>query len=315
LLDQASEDFYCLVLMQATHVRAWTADDLMLLRGLADQLSLAVRNARLFDAMQSTALELQSKNAELEAFVYTVSHDLQAPVVSLRGFASLLQTRYSAHLDARGLTYITRIAANAEFLAKMLQDLLELSRVGRLREPDEDIATDGVIESVIHDLAAAMARRNVALQLPPVWPVVRYSRTHLRQVFSNLMSNAIKFMGPQAEPRVELGWRRLELEGAELADDPRATARRVEFFVRDNGIGIHPDYHERIFGAFQRLKVIDVEGTGVGLSIVKRIVELHGGAVRVDSAPNAGSAFYFTAPEVVAEPTQALDPDQAHVQG
>ncbi|MGQ0602596.1 MAG: ATP-binding protein [Anaerolineales bacterium] len=279
--SQSAETLYTISLMQVTHTRRWSADDIALLRGIADQLSLALRNAQLFGDVQQAAAELKAKNAELEAFVYTVSHDLQAPVVSLRGFASLLQSRYHAALDERGQSYVARIGANADYLSRLLQDLLELSRVGRREEPDEDIAVGAVIEEVLGDYSQTLAERSIQLKLPKSWPVVTYARTRLRQVFSNLLNNAIKFMGAQPQPQIELSWRSLP---------------HIEFCVKDNGIGIHPDYHQRIFNLFERLKQIEVEGTGVGLSIVKRVIESRGGAIRVESTPGTGAAFFFTIP-------------------
>lgn len=316
LLGPSVSNFYCLGLMQVTHAREWGAGDQGLVRGLADQLALALRNAELFDAMQQAAHELQLKNKELEAFVYTASHDLQAPVVSLRGFASLLRARYGAQLDERGALYVERIAANAEFLARMLKDLLELSRVGRLEEPDEAVAIETVIEPVLNDLAHLISQRGVSVELPPTWPVALYPRIRLRQIFFNLLSNAVKFLGSQPKPRIEVGWRRIPPDGlalvgrgpqanraeADSASDSTGEAAwepgsQIEFFVKDNGIGIHPDHQPRIFDPFHRLKAVEVEGTGVGLSIVQRILEKRGGAVRLESTPGLGSTFYFAIPE------------------
>ncbi|HRE27681.1 MAG TPA: ATP-binding protein [Anaerolineales bacterium] len=276
---QIDDRFYVLMLMQVTHGRRWSEDEQTLLRGIAGQLALALRNAQLFETTQHAAAQLRAKNAELEAFVYTVSHDLQAPVVSMRGFASLLQTR---HRD--------RIAANSEYLSRLLNDLLELSRVGRLEEPDEALSAGDVVRAVLEDLRSSLRERGVDPVLPASWPQVRFSRVRLRQVFSNLISNAIKFLGTQSEPRIEIGWRALAAEPA-----------LIEFWVRDNGIGIHADYHQRVFRPFQRLKVVEVDGTGVGLSIVRRIVEGRGGLVRVESAPGQGATFFFTAPLVALE--------------
>ena len=155
------------------------------------------------------------------------------------------------------------------------------------------------------------------LEVPPAWPLVRYSRIRLREVFSNLLSNALKFLGPQPKPLIEVGWRRI-FENA--ADDPDAAgaAQRaeaasgspgehlIEFFIKDNGIGIDPGDQQRIFLPFQRLEKVSVEGTGVGLSIVKRIIEGRGGALRVDSTSGQGTTFFFTLP--AAPETDELTP-------
>lgn len=302
---QTPDRLYAFSLMQLTHARQWTEADAALLRGIADQLALALRSAELFDGVRRAAGQLEAKNAELEAFVYTVSHDLQAPVVSMRGFATLLQARYRAQLDERGAAYVARILANADFLGRLLQDLLELSRVGRQEEPDESVPVQAVVSEVVQDLSQALTERDVALTLPAEWPRVCYSPTRLRQVFSNLLTNAVKFLGTQPRPSIEVGWQAAATDQDDFpaytpaeaaAGRPAVPPGHVEFFVRDNGIGIHPDYQQRIFVPFERLKQVDVAGTGVGLSIVKRIVEGRGGVIRVESRPDHGATFYFTLP-------------------
>ena len=315
--SQGTETFYTLRLMQVTYGRQWTDDDVVLLRRLADQLAIGLRNAELFDASQRSAAALRAKNTELETFVYTVSHDLQGVVAALGGFASLLQTRYQTQLDERGNMYVARIAVNANYLDQMLRHLLELARVGRVEEPDENVPVGAVVEEVLNDLARPLAERKAVLKVPPAWPLVRYSRIRLREVFSNLLSNALKFLGPQPQPLIEVGWRRLFENGVadlgEASVAQRAAGlpgeRLIEFFIKDNGIGIDPSDQQRIFLPFQRLEKVSVEGTGVGLSIVKRIVEGRGGAVRVESAAGQGAMFYFTLP--AAPETDDLTPLEA----
>jgi signal transduction histidine kinase len=309
--SQGKESFYTLRLMQVTYGRQWSHDDVMLLRRLADQLAIALRNAELFDASQRSAAALRDKNTELETFVYTVSHDLQGAVASLGGFATLLQTRYQTQLDERGNMYVARIAVNANYLDRMLRHLLELSRVGRVEEPDEVVPVGAVVEEALNDLARLLAERKVVLEVPPAWPLVRYSRIRLREVFSNLLSNAFKFLGDQPQPLIEVGWRRIFDSSAE--DLPEAAAafqsggraepvpslpgeHLIEFFIKDNGIGIDPGDQQRIFLPFQRLEKVNVEGTGVGLSIVKRIIEGRGGSLRLESTPGQCTTFFFTLP-------------------
>jgi len=282
IADPEGRTPYSLMLYQITHPRRWSPEETGLLLSIADQLALTLRNARLFRDVQLAADELRNKNAELESFAYSVSHDLQAPAVSLRGFASLLKSQYGDRLEEQGNLYLARIVANADFLSQMLQDLLELSRVSSSYEPMEQVAVGIVVEKALSDLARPIAERGVVVQLPAAWPVVSYSHMQLYQVFSNLLSNAVKFMGDQPEPRLEIDWRRV--------------GEQIELTVSDNGIGFPPNYHERIFRVFQRLGQVDVEGTGVGLSIVKQVVERHGGRIRVESTPGAGASFSFTVP-------------------
>jgi signal transduction histidine kinase len=318
--SQSKENFYTLRLMQVTYGRQWTGDDVALLRRLADQLAMALRNAELFDASQRSAVALRAKNTELETLVYTVSHDLQGAVASLGGFAALLQTRHQTQLDERGNMYVSRIAVNANYLDRMLRQLLELSRVGRVEEPDEIVPVGAIVEEALNDLARPLAERNVVVEVPPAWPLVRYSRLRLREVFSNLLSNAFKFMGSQPKPLIEVGWRRIfetanddsdEAAGVQAIERAEACPglpgeHLIEFFIKDNGIGIDPADHQRVFLPFQRLEKVSVDGTGVGLSIVKRIIEGRGGTLRVDSTPSQGSTFFFTLP--AAAETDELTP-------
>lgn len=319
--SQGKEGFYTLKLMQVTYPRQWSADDVVLLRHLADQLAIALRNAELFNDTQRSAATIKAKNIELETFVYTVSHDLQAVVASLGGFASLLQTRYQAQLDERGSMFVGRIAVNADTLDRMLRHLLELSRVGRVEEPDEVVPVGAVVEEVLNDLSRLSAERKVVLEAPSAWPLVSYSRIRLRQVFSNLLSNAFKFLGTQPKPVIEIGWRRISDEPAQLdrSASPAPGAARhtyfppnqpddhlIEFFIKDNGIGIDRSDQQRVFLPFQRAEKLMVEGTGVGLSIVKQIIEGRGGTIRVESTPGQGSTFFFTIP--AAAETDELTP-------
>jgi len=223
---------------------------------------------------------LQAKNSELQSFVYTVSHDLRGPLVSVDGFAKLLADEYSERLDAQGQHYLERLQANVSRMDSMLSDLLELSRVGRTDEPRQAVEVRQVVADALDSLAAVIresgAQVKVADDLPTVW----YSRTRLFQVFSNLISNAIRFSRPGEVPQVEIGW--------------LPQVRSYVFFVKDNGIGIAEGDGPKVFEIFSRLKQKDVEGTGIGLAIVKRIVENHGGEVGVDSVPGQGSTFWFT---------------------
>jgi len=236
---------------------------------------------------------LEAKNRELEDFVYTVSHDLRAPLISMEGFARLLAEEYSERLDAEGRDYLRRVRANVGAMDRLLTDLLELSRVGRVEESAEAVDVGEVVAEALEELAGIIKQSGAEVTVAQDLPTARYSPARLCQVFSNLISNAIKFSQPGVAPRIEIGY------------EPAERAHR--FRVKDNGIGIAPAHREKIFQIFGRLQQKKVEGTGIGLAIVKRIVEDHGGEVGVDSAPGAGSTFWFTVPD------QGLDIlDQEH---
>jgi light-regulated signal transduction histidine kinase (bacteriophytochrome) len=200
--------------------------------------------------------------------------------VSLEGFARILADEYSERLDAEGQHYLTRLRANVRTMDSLLADLLALSRVGRAEEPLQEVPVGEVVAAALDNLAALVDQSGAVVQVANDLPTVRYSRPRLFQVFTNLISNAIKFSRPGEIPQVEVG-----------ADQLPSAYR---FFVKDNGIGIAEAHQQQVFEIFRRLKQKEVEGTGIGLAIVKRIVENHSGAVGVDSIPGAGSTFWFT---------------------
>ncbi len=225
---------------------------------------------------------LTARNRELESFVYTASHDLRTPLVSIEGFARLLEEDYADRLDREGREYLWRVRANAADMESLLSDLLELSRVTRTQEPKGTVSVAEVVAQVLQQLDHAIKDSKVTLVVPEDLPTVCASETRLRQIFTNLLSNAIKFSREGVAPQVEIQWEKL----------PDA----YRFLVKDNGIGIPEEYRERIFELFTRLKEKDVAGTGIGLAIVKRIVEDHGGELGVESKVGEGSTFWFTLP-------------------
>lgn len=242
---------------------------------------------RALDAMNARMMalnrSLEQKNQELEDFVYTVSHDLKAPVISFQGFSSLLVRRYAEALDATGRHYLCRIQENADHMERLIGDLLELSRIGRTTEAYEEVDVKEVVHRVLESVRFQLEERDADVQIPEEFPVIRCDRLRLEQVFMNLISNAVKYAHSERPLRIEVGW------------DEKDGYYRL--YVRDNGIGIDPAYHERIFGIFQRLHDVEgVEGTGAGLTIARRIVEYHGGRIWVESERDKGATFYFTLP-------------------
>ncbi|MEM7587438.1 MAG: ATP-binding protein, partial [Acidobacteriota bacterium] len=252
---------------------------------IAERHRVEAERATLMVAMEEKHSELEAQNAELERFTYTVSHDLKSPLVTIQGFVGLLAKDARAGNLERMETDISRIKQAAGMMKRLLDELLELSRIGRIANPSETVGLSEVARCAVSQLPAKLGSRSVTLRVADDMPEVVVDRLRLQEVFQNLVENALKFMGDQAAPRIEV--------------DARRQGEEVLCWVRDNGIGIDPRYHERVFGLFERLEGHrsgqPIEGTGVGLALVKRIVEVHGGRVWIESpGPDRGSTFFFT---------------------
>ncbi len=233
------------------------------------------------ESLKELNASLARSNEELEQFAYVASHDLQEPLRMVASYAQLLAERYQGQLDERADRYIGYAVDGARRMQGLINDLLTLSRVGTRTLPFAPTRCDEVVAEVLHDLGKAIEDCGAQLSLGPL-PTVLADRTQLGQVFHNLLANALKFHG-EAPPRIELSAQR---EGAQW---------RIS--VADNGIGIASQYHERIFIIFQRLcEWGKYPGSGIGLAIVKKIVERHGGRIQVESAAGEGARFSFTVP-------------------
>jgi signal transduction histidine kinase len=226
--------------------------------------------------------ELSKQNAELERFAYTVSHDLRNPLVTIKGFLGMLEQDMKEKNLEKIPDDFQRISGAADKMNALLAELLEFSRVGRLLNPPEEIDLAGLVGEAVELLDARLRSKNVVVVSSPDLPPVYGDRTRLREVIENLIDNAAKYTSDQVSPRIEIGIR----GGTEPV-----------FFVKDNGMGIEPEYQEKIFGLFNKLDPTS-EGTGVGLALVKRIIEFHGGRIWVESeGPGRGSTFCFTIPD------------------
>ncbi len=233
---------------------------------------------------ESLIQELENKNTELERFTYTVSHDLKSPLITIKGFLGFLENDTKSGNIDRLNADIQRISNATDKMQRLLNELLELSRIGRLKNEPEIIPFEALAREALDLVAGTIQANNVKVEIQTGMPDVYGDRQRLLEVVQNLLDNAAKFMGKQPDPRVEIGQRGEDAERG-----------MPVFFVQDNGIGISPEYFERVFGLFNKLDAT-TDGTGVGLAIVKRIVELHGGRIWVESEAGGGSTFFFTLP-------------------
>jgi PAS domain S-box-containing protein len=267
--------------------RVWSNAEADALRVAANVLAGAIKRSQIDSILQNELQqrktlieELENKNTELERFNYTVSHDLKTPLVTIRGFLGYLEEDMLKGNIERFKQDAKRIENAVDKMNNLLKDLLELSRVGRLMNPPVTVSFDELVHEALELVRGRLIERNVTVHTLPNLPIVYVDKPHLIMALQNLIDNAAKYMGDQRSPRIEIG-----MEG-------RENGQQV-FFVRDNGMGINPEYHDQIFGLFNKLDVRS-EGTGVGLALVKRIIEVNGGRIWVESETGAGSAFYFT---------------------
>jgi len=224
--------------------------------------------------------ELKTKNEELQNFTYTVSHDLRAPLITISGFLGYLEQDAQKGNVERVQRDTLRINEAVSKMQRLLSELLELSRIGRLMNPPEAVPFSEIVQEALRLLEGRLEAKQVEVKTEAEFPVVYGDRVRLVEVVQNLVDNAAKFMGDQKNPRIDLGVKN---------ENGKPT-----FFVYDNGIGIEPEQQERVFGLFNKLDN-NTEGTGIGLALVKRIVEVHGGKIWIESEGiGNGTTFYFT---------------------
>lgn len=236
--------------------------------------------------LETQKKDLEKVNLELDAFVYTASHDLRAPLRGIESFANFLEQDYADKVDAEGKDYLRRICLGVTRMEQLISDLLTLSRISRIKNPYEDVNIGELIKSVTDSIEFDLQAHHVELKIAKDMPVVYCDQIKIRQVFLNLINNAVKFSSKnnKENPRVEIGHNDREQEH--------------EFYVRDNGIGIDQQNHQQVFGIFKRLhKSEEYEGTGAGLTIVKRVIVDHDGRIWIDSELGEGATFYFTIPK------------------
>ncbi|MBL8089522.1 MAG: GAF domain-containing protein [Anaerolineales bacterium] len=268
---------------------AFTENDVRLLETIAANFAVAIENARLQESIQQELIiqeklvqQLEKKNEELERFTYTASHDLKAPLITIRGYLGYIEKDAKSGNYQRLLRDTQRISEATEKMHRLLNELLELSRIGRIINKAEEALFADIVQDALKRVENQIRERKVRIKVADRLGSVVVDKERMIEVVQNLVDNAIKFMGKQTDPEIEIG---IKKQGNEPF-----------YFIKDNGIGIKKEFHERIFGLFDKLDS-ESEGTGIGLALVKRIIEVHGGKIWVESEEGKGTAFCFTLPQ------------------
>lgn len=268
----------------------FSPEQVSIAREVAAQMAIAIAQAQLHERIQRQAAELEQRvqertrelevaNQELDAFSYSISHDLRAPLRAMQGFTEALLEDYGGRLDAAGKDYAQRVVAASRRMDLLIQDLLAYSRLSRTELPLETVSVETVVDEVCAQMATELKSRGAEIGIDRPLARVMAHRAVFGQVLTNLLSNAVKFVGPTTAPRIRI---RTDVRGD-----------WVRLWVEDNGIGIPPEHQERIFRAFERLHGVEqYPGTGIGLAIVQRGIARLGGRVGVESAPAEGSRFW-----------------------
>ena len=263
-------------------------------REVATQLAIAIVQARLLEQVKRHAVDLEARveertrelegaNRELEAFTHTVSHDLKAPLRGMAGFAQALEEDYADRLDEPGRQFLSRIRAASERMADLIDDLLQYSRIQQRAIERRPVALKPLLDPMLEDLAGEIAARGLIVTLDLAVPEIMSERQGLQEAVANLLSNAVKFSPAQ---------------GGTITVRSYRDADAVLVSVADRGVGFDMQYHDRIFGIFERLhRQEDYPGTGVGLAIVRKVAERHGGRAWAESAPGQGSTFFLAFPD------------------
>ena len=244
-----------------------------------ERLFTTVDNTRCQEAME----RIQTLNQELEAFSYSISHDLRAPLRSIDGYSRILEEDYGDRLDDEGKRVLNVVMNNAKRMGKLIDDLLDFGRLGRKALQKSNVNMTSIVETAVQDLKAQEPARRIHVTVEDLMPASA-DPDMLRQVWHNLLENAFKFTGKEENATIVVRSHKLD-------------QNEVCYEVKDNGVGFDMQYGAKLFGIFQRLhKMQDFSGTGVGLAIVKRIINRHGGRVWAESRLNDGATFYFTLP-------------------
>ncbi len=277
-------------LLEKLGAEEFSEEDERVLATLAAQAAVAYENARRYEEIQRYATELERRveertaelaaaNKELEAFTYSVSHDLRAPLRHIDGFSKLLLEDYAPQLDPAAQKHLQRVRGATRHMSQLVDDLLGLARVGRQEVNKQIVGLNALVEEVLAELKPETENRQIVWTIGRL-PFVECDPRLMKLVFSNLLSNAIKYTRPR--------------DGAIIAVGEVQQQEQAVIFVRDNGVGFNMKYADKLFGVFQRLhRQEDFEGTGVGLATVQRIIHKHGGQIWAEAGLDKGATFYF----------------------
>jgi light-regulated signal transduction histidine kinase (bacteriophytochrome) len=234
------------------------------------------------------AIELSAAQAEMDILAHTISHDLRSPLTLISGFTELLTKHSAKDLDEKGRHYLERITTSTAQIGRMIDEILALSRMSRSEMHFVQIDLETLVNRVVHELDASKGDRRVVWLIGRL-PAVKADPTLMRQAFTSLASNALKFTQSREVARIQIG----VMDGD----------HELKFFVRDNGAGLDLKHRERMFGAFQRpLSSTEMDGSGIGLAYVQRIIQRHGGRSWTEAVPDGGATFFFSLPDAGTEP-------------
>jgi signal transduction histidine kinase len=274
--------------LESSNLYHFSSDDVRRLESIANIVSVTIENTRLMDRILSLlkaeadhGRELVHKKIELDEFIHTISHDLRNPLNNIGGFTDLLLAELNSSSESAG-RYVERIRANVAVVSKLIDDLLELSRVGKVESQIIPVNMEVLIKEIKYDFCNAPENGNLEINCFNIPKQVNGNRHRLNQLLTNLISNAVKYHHPDRDPKVSITC----IE----------TDEEFRFSVTDNGLGIDEQYLKAIFSFGTRLKENKAQGTGAGLAICRKIVESHGGRIWVESEKDEGSTFYFTLP-------------------
>jgi signal transduction histidine kinase len=282
ILKSRAEDFFfasAIVLITSNAVHLLVRNTHRSLQRAQDEI---VEREKAEKQREELVQQLKLKNQELDRFAITVSHDLKTPLITIAGYLGYLEKDMLAGNKERVSKNLGQINDAAKSMGKLVDEILDLSRIGRIHNPPRAVSFEDIVQEALKAAKGLLKEKQVQVKLGSGFPIVYCDFTRIAQVVQNLITNSVKFMGEQTEPLIEID---AEERGGEYV-----------FFVRDNGMGIDPKYHEQIFGLFNKLNA-NTDGLGIGLGIVKRIIEVHGGRIWIESELGKGTSFYFTLPD------------------